>query len=183
MDPSWRLADLQTFHGMTQFLSHFILNLTSLAANLWDLTKKTSEFQLCPEHQSAVVSIKDMVTLPNSLQYFNNTKPVIIQVDTLQHGLGATLIQDKGPVEYRSKLLPNTDSWYSNIERDMLAIVHGLQKLHYYAYGWQATIELDHMPLEAIFKKHLSSAPPCIARMMLRIQKYEVEINYVPGKD
>ena len=44
-------------------------------------------------------------------------------------------------------------------------------------------MESDHKPLEAIFKKHLSSAPPRIARMMLRIQKYDAEIKYVPGKN
>ena len=44
-------------------------------------------------------------------------------------------------------------------------------------------VESDHKPLEAIFRKHLASAPPCIARMMLRIQKYDAQIKYVPGKD
>lgn len=44
-------------------------------------------------------------------------------------------------------------------------------------------VESDHKPLAAIFKKHLASAPPRIARMMLRIQKYDAQIKYVPGKD
>ncbi|CAB4040881.1 Hypothetical predicted protein, partial [Paramuricea clavata] len=56
-------------------------------------------------------------------------------------------------------------------------------KFRYYAYGQHVTVETDHKPLEAIFKKRLSSAPPRIARMMLRIQKYDVEIKYVPGKE
>ena len=61
-------------------------------------------------------------------------------------------------------------------------MAHGLEKLHYYAYGRHVIVETDHKPLEAIFKKHLSSAPPRISRMMLRIQKYDAEIRYVPGK-
>lgn len=57
-------------------------------------------------------------------------------------------------------------------------------KFHYYALGRHVTVETDHYKLlEAIFKKHLSSAPPRIARVMLRIQKYDVNINYLPGKD
>ena len=98
-------------------------------------------------------------------------------------GLGATLLQSKGPVEYRSKLLSETERRYSNIEREMLSIVYGLEKFHYCAYGRHVTIETDHKPLESIFKKHLSSAPPRIARMMLRIQKYDIDIKYVPGKE
>ena len=183
MDPSASLADLQTFLGMVQFLSRFVPNLASLSANLWDLTKKSSEFQWGPEHQSAVDKVKEAVTSTSSLQYFDSTKPVTIQVDASTRGLGATLFQDKGPIEYRSKLLTETETRYSNIEREMLAIVHGLEKFHYYAYGRHVTVETDHKPLEAIFKKHLSSSPPRIARMMLRIQKYDVEIKYVPGKN
>ncbi|KAK3746668.1 hypothetical protein QZH41_010504, partial [Actinostola sp. cb2023] len=51
MDPSTNLADLQTFLGMTQFLSRFIPKLAATASILWDLTKKSSDFQWCPEHQ------------------------------------------------------------------------------------------------------------------------------------
>ena len=65
----------------------------------------------------------------------------------------------------------------------MLSIVYGLEKFHYYAYGRNVTIETDHKPLDSIFKKHLSSAPPRIARIMLRIHKYDVDIKYVPGKE
>ena len=44
-------------------------------------------------------------------------------------------------------------------------------------------VKSDHKPLEAIFKKHLSSAPPRLARMLLCIQKYDAQIKYLPGKD
>ena len=39
------------------------------------------------------------------------------------------------------------------------------------------------LPFGLICKKHLSTAPSRIVRMMLRIQKYDVEIKYVPGKE
>jgi len=60
----------------------------------------------------------------------------------------------------------------------MVAVVHGLEKFHYYINGRGVTVETDHKPLEAIFKKHLATAPPRITRM-LRIQKYDVDIKYV----
>ena len=67
MDPSTSLGDLQTFLGMTQFLSRFTPNLAQLAACLWDLTKKSSEFQWGPEHQSAVENIKKAITSSSTL--------------------------------------------------------------------------------------------------------------------
>ena len=130
MDPSGSLADLQSFLGMTQFLSRFVPNLASISSSLWDLTKESSDFQLVPEHQSAVDRIKDAITSAGSLQYFHSAKPVTIQVDASLCGLGASLIQDRGPVEYRSKLLTETETRYSNIEREMLAVVHGLETRH-----------------------------------------------------
>ena len=143
MDPSTSLNDLQTFLGIVQFLSRFIPNLASVAAVLWDLTKSSSEFQWNPEHQETVAEIKRMITSPGSLQYFDASKPVTIQVNASTRGLGATLLQDKGPVEYRSKLLTETEKCYSNIDREMLGIVHGLEKFHYYAYGRHVTVETD----------------------------------------
>ena len=98
------------------------------------------------------------------------SKPVTIQVDASQRGLGATLLQNKGPVEYKSKLLTETEKRYSNIEREMLAILHGLEKFHYYAYGRHVVIETDHKPLVAIYKKTLASAPPRIAEVRHRDQ-------------
>ena len=183
MDPSTSFNDLQTFQGMVQFLSRFIPNLASVVAVLWDLSKSSSEFQWNPKHQEAIAEIKRMITSPGSLQYFDASKSVTIQVDASTRSLGATLLQDKGPVEYRSKLLTETEKRYSNIEREMLGIVHGLEIFHCYAYDRHVTVETDHKPLEALFKKHLLSAPSRIARMMLRIQKYDVDIKYVPGKD
>ena len=152
MDPSTNLADLQTFLGMTQFLSRYLPNLAAHSAILWDLNKRSSEFQWQPQHQLAVDKIKKAITSAGSLQYFDSTKPVTIQVDASSRGLGATLIQDKGPIEYRSKLLTETESHYSDIEREMLPVVHGLEKFHYYVYGRRITVETDHKPLEAIFK-------------------------------
>ena len=129
---------------MMQYLSQFIPNLVSISVNLWDLTKKSSEFLWGLEHQSAVEQVKAIVTSPNSLEYFDGTKPVTIKVDASVRGLGATQIQEKGPVEYRSKLLTEAETRYSNIEREMLAVVHGLEKFHYYAYGQPVVVETDH---------------------------------------
>ena len=124
-----------------------------------------------------------MITTPTSLQYFDSAQPVTIQVDASQRGIGAVLLQANGPVEFASKLLSEAESRYSNIEREMLTVLFGLEKFHYYAYGRPVVVESDHKPLEAISKKHLSSAPPRLARMLLRIQKYDVQIKHLPGKD
>ena len=133
MDPSTSLPDLQTFLGMVQYLGRYIPNLASVSAVLWDLTKSANEFQWNPEHQQAADKVKKLIASPGSLQYFDGRKTVTIQVDATMRGLGATLLQSKGPAEYRSKLFSETERHYSNIEREMLSIVYDLEKFHYYA--------------------------------------------------
>lgn len=123
MDPSTSLAVLQTFLGMTQFFSCYVPNKASHSATLWDLTKGSSKFQWQPHHKLAVDKIKEAISSANLLQYFSSTKLVTIQVDASSCGLGANLFQDKGPTEYRSKLLIETESQNSNIKAEMLAVV------------------------------------------------------------
>ena len=133
---------------MVQFPSRFIPDLASMAANLWALTKKTREFVWSPEHQSALDCIKKAIMAPASLQYFDSTQPVTIQVDTSHRGLGAVLPQANGPVEFASKLLTATESRYSNIKREMLAVLCGLEKFHYYAYCRPVVVESDQSCLK-----------------------------------
>ena len=123
MDPSSSLAVLQTFLGMVQFLSRFILDLATVAADLWKLVKKTSEFILGPEHQSAVNQIKQVSTALTALQYFDGAQPVTIQVDASQKGLVAVPLQANRLVEFASKLLMETESHFSNIEGEMSSSV------------------------------------------------------------
>ena len=174
MDPSTNLADLHILLGIVQFLSRFIPNLASVSAILWDLTKSENEFHWHPEHQAAVNSIKQMIASSTSLQYFDSSKPMTVKVKAFSRDLEAILLQENGPVEYRSKLLTETERRYSNIEREMLGVVYGLEKFHYYIYGPHVAIQTDHKPLETIFKKHLFSAPPPMAIMMKHIQNYDV---------
>ena len=133
--------------------------------------------------QEAFDELKRVLLSPTVLKYFDQSKPVTIQVDASLKGLGAALLQDHGPIEYASKTLSDAEIRHSNIECKMLAVVLGLEQCHYYAYGRHVTIETDHKPLESIFKKHLDKAPPRISRMLLRIQEYDVTVKYVPGKD
>lgn len=62
----------------------------------------------------------------------------------------------------------------------MIAIVFGLERFHQYVYSKEAEVESDH---RAIIKKPLSSAPPRIQRLLVRLQKYQVKVKYKPGKE
>ena len=54
---------------------------------------------------------------------------------------------------------------------------------HHYLYGRESICQGDHKPLEDIHLRHLSDAPPRLQRLLLKIQRYNFVIKYVPGKD
>ena len=61
-------------------------------------------------------------------------KPLYLEVDASTKGLGACLVQEGRPVAYASKTLTKTQANYSNIEREMLALVHRVERFHTYLY-------------------------------------------------
>ena len=74
-------------------------------------------------------------------------------------GVGAVLLQGGQPICYASKALTETEQNYSNIEREAVGVVWGLERFHYFVYGKQCTVHTDHKPLESIFKKKLTTCP------------------------
>ncbi|XP_060083464.1 uncharacterized protein K02A2.6-like [Ylistrum balloti] len=65
----------------------------------------------------------------------------------------------------------------------MLAIVFGTSKFHQYIYGKKVSVQTDHKPLEIIVRKPLYLAPTRLQKMLLKIQPYDLDIKYVPGKE
>ena len=87
------------------------------------------------------------------------------------------------PVEYGSKTLTDTESWYANTERELLAVVASVEKFHTFCYGRSTIVLSDYKPLASIVKKDLVNAPPRLQRLLLRLQKYDMTILYKPGKN
>lgn len=83
-------------------------------------------------------------------------------------------MQDGHPVAYASRSLTPTEVQYAQIEKEVLAIVFGMEKFETYLYGRKELVESDHKPLEAIFKKSLPNAPKRLQRMLLRLPTLQV---------
>lgn len=122
-----------------------------------------------------------MLTEAPLLRYYDVKLPVTLSVDASKSGLGAVLLQEDKAVAYASRALTETEQRYAQIEKEMLAIVFGAERFHQYVYGREVNMESDHKPLEAIMKKPLSSAPARIQRLLMRLQKYQVKVQYKPG--
>lgn len=69
------------------------------------------------------------------LRYFYPNFESVIETDASQKGLRAVLLQQGQPVCYASKELTDTERNYSNIERETLGVVWGLESFNYYIFG------------------------------------------------
>ena len=162
------VKELQTFLGLANFTPHLATVICT----------KPTFYDWGPEHDAASSNLKKAISSNEVLRYYDCTKPLVIQVGVLQRGLGTALLQANDPIAFANKSLTETESRYSNIEREMLGIMFGLERFHQCVYGRHVEVHTDHKPLESIYTKHLFAAPPRLARMLLRIQQYDVSIKY-----
>ncbi|KAK3093011.1 hypothetical protein FSP39_010012 [Pinctada imbricata] len=175
--------ELQRFMGMVNYLGKFVRNLSDINQPLRELLEKDISWHWDERHAKSFKALKKALTESPVLQYYDQRKPVTLSVDASSQGLGACLLQEGRPVAYASRSLNKSERNYAQIEKELLAVVFGCLKYHQFVYGHKVHVETDHKPLESLFRKTLSSAPPRIQRMMLKIQRYDLFVQYKPGKE
>ena len=83
---------------------------------------------------------------------------------------------------FASRTLSQVEQRYAQIEKECLAIVFACAKFSQYITRREViTVETDHKPLQSIFKKSLLTAPSRLQRMLLRLQRHNLNVKYKPG--
>ena len=185
MTPPTDKQQLASFIGMVTYMGNFVPHLSHHTEPLRAMLKQDAIFTWDEMANTSFQKIKDLIakSATKPLRYYDQRKPVTVQADASQRGLGACLLQDGQPIAYASKSLTDTETRYANIERELLAIVFACQQFNTYELGRPFTVESDHKPLEMIHQKSLASAPPRLQRMLLQLPRYDVTIRYRPGKE
>lgn len=175
--------EVQRFLGMITYVGRFIPNLSNLTSSLRNLIKNDIIFEWTNHHTKSFNELKNLLTKPPVLQYYDINKEVVISVDASKDGVGACLLQNKLPCAYASKALTETQTRWAQIEKELYAIFFGCDRFYEYVYGKKFIVETDHKPLLGIFKKPLASCPARLQRMLIQLKKYDFEIVYKPGKE
>ena len=162
MTPPTDKQQLASFIGMVTYMGNFVPHLSHHTEPLPAMLKQEAVFTWDEMANASFQKIKDLIakSATKPLRYYDRRKPVTVQADASQRGLGACLLQDGQPIAYASKSLTDTETRYTNIERELLAIVFACQRFNTYVLGRPFTVESDHKPLEMIHQKSLASAPP-----------------------
>ena len=180
------VLELQRVLGMVTYLGRFIPNLSVRTTALRSLLVKGNDWQWHAEHEAAWNGIKETLSKHPVLQYYDESKALKVSTDASKDGIGAVLLQETDgewmPVAYASRSMTAAERNYAQIEKEQLGVVFACERFHVYIYGRSVIVETDHNPLIAISKKHLCDAPPRLQRLLLRIQKYDLKLEYTPGK-
>ena len=176
------VTSVQRLIGMVTYLSKFLPQLSTICEPLRRLTDAKAVFDWLPQHETAFQSIKSLVTQAPVLHYYDASKPVALESDSSEVGLGAVITQDGHPIAYASRALTQTERNYAQIEKECLSIVFAAERFEQYILGKdKVKAYTDHKPLTTIFKKPILTSPKRLQRMRLRLQKYSLDIEYKPG--
>ena len=115
---------LQRFVGMMNYLNQFCPALSSVVSPSHNLTHNEVPFDWSAIHSAAYVKATELITSAPWLAFFDVTKPVTLQVDASNSGLGGALLQPDNagklkPVSFTScQLEPNE----ARVGKEALAI-------------------------------------------------------------
>ena len=154
------VSEVRSFLGLVTFYSKFVPNLATIAAPIYQLTRKNVPFDWNEECQKAFQSLKQELISNRFLTYFNPKLPLIVSCDASPVGLGAVLAHklpsgEEKPIAYASRTLSNSERNYSQIDKESLAIIFAVKHFHFFLYGKDRfTIYTDHKPLISLFGEH-----------------------------
>ncbi|XP_037572338.1 uncharacterized protein K02A2.6-like [Dermacentor silvarum] len=183
--PPTSASEVKSLLGLANYCGRFIPNLAHLTQPLRKLTAKGEDWCWTDIQQDALDELKRKLSEARALAYFDPGKDITLIVDAAPHGLGAILTQTSGSetrvVAYGSRALSPVEARYSQIEREMLAIVWGIEHFHIYLYGTAFHLLTDHKLLVSILSNPRSLPSARLERLALRIQQYTFEVQHTSG--
>ena len=178
--------EVQRALGMVNYMAKFVPNLTVKTTALRQLLLEKNDWQWEAEQAKEWQSIKDFFTTEPLLKFYDPARRSKISSDASKDGLGAVLLQEHDgnwlPVAFISRAMTSAEKNYAQIEKELLGLVFACEKFHEYVYGATVIGETDHKPLVSLHKKNLCDLTPRLQRMMLRLRRYDLKLEFKPGK-
>ena len=183
------VKQLQSFLGLVNYLSRYSAKLADLRSPLQELLKDKTVFPWNPEHTETFNAIKNELSRPPILAYFDVKAPyTVLQTDASNTGsrsfvlLQGKNLHDLKPIMYGSRSLKGPENSYVAIEKEALAVAWSMERLHHFLHGKRFMLQTDHKPLETILIKSVNEASPRLQRLIVRTLAYSFDVQYIQGK-
>lgn len=184
------VTQLKAFLGLVNYYGRFVRNLSEILHPLYQLLKKDVQFKWTEKCDVAFVTVKNKLTSNDVLVHYNPALPLKLVVDASNYGVGAILChifdnKVEKPIAYASRSLSSAEQKYSQIEKEGLAIIFGVNKFNDYLYLNHFTLVTDHKPLLNIFsptKGIPQYSANRLRRWALILSNYNYKIEYVKSE-
>ena len=180
------LKEVRGFIGFANFYRRFIEGFSKVCRPLHDLTKKDTPFVWGEDQQKAFQGLKDAFTSEPVLVMWDPEKETRLEVDASGFATGGVISQkaDDGlwhPVAYRSESMAPAERNYEIYDREMLAIIRGLEDWRHFLEGLPQPFEIitDHQNLE--YWKTAQDLSRRQARWSLYLSRFDFKLTHKAG--
>ena len=108
------------------------------------------------------------------------TQPFVLECDAYGEGIRVVLMQNRNPIYFESRKLQPYERNYSIYDKEMMSIMHALDKFRQYLVGRKFVLKTDHNSLiNFLTQKELNGMQQ---NWVCKFQAYEFDIEYKKGK-
>ena len=168
--------------GFVNYLSRYIPNLAGMMKPIFVAKSSRGKFKWDENCQKAFCVIQDHIRAEQVLKFPDFSKPFHLYVDASDIAMGGYLRQESGPIGFFSKTLDKAQRNYSATDREFCALINALKHFRHIIHGYHTFVHTDHSGLIGLIEKR----PPSNsrhARYLMEIADYDIEVQYVRGKD
>uniref|UniRef100_H2ZYP8 ribonuclease H n=1 Tax=Latimeria chalumnae TaxID=7897 RepID=H2ZYP8_LATCH len=166
------VSELKSFLGMLQYYAKLMPNLSSIVNTSAPVVSQEHKVEVGKGPTASIRGVKEASAIIKGFE-----KELFLACDASPYGLGAVLSHkdQEGTdrlIAYASRSLNAAEKNYSQLDKESLSIMFGIQRFHQYVYRRPFTIITDHKSLISIFNPE--KATPSMASA--RIQRWSLKL-------
>ncbi|XP_021714895.1 uncharacterized protein LOC110682862 [Chenopodium quinoa] len=185
LPPPTNVKGIRSFLGHAGFYRRFIKDFSKIAKPLTQLLVKDAPFVFSNDCLLAFDRLKEALITAPIIQPPNWELPFELMCDASDYAVGSVLGQRKDKklhaIYYTSKTLDEAQRNYTTTEKELLAIVHAIEKFRSYLVGSKVIVFTDHAALKYLLSK--KDAKQRLIRWVLLLQDYDIEIRDKKGAE
>ena len=134
------LQELRRLWGLINYYNRFLPRLSTTLAPLHKLLQKGVRWHWGRKQQIAFKEAKRKLLYHQVLACYDPDVDIVVSCDASPYGVGAVLSHrwpngTERPFAFASRSLNNTEKKYSQLDKEALALVFGVDKFHKYVFG------------------------------------------------
>ncbi|MGL5708693.1 MAG: reverse transcriptase domain-containing protein [Aeromonas sp.] len=181
---------LRSFLGLASYCREYVPHFARIAAPLNALLKGETKRSIKKinwdeEAEKAFIKLKKHVLNGTHRSQPNFNQQFILTTDASNEAIGAILAQEdenrkRNMIYAFSRKLDQTQSKYSTTDKELLALVKGIEHFRHFLLGREFIVETDHKALQYLWtNKNLNTR---LFRWALRLQEYSFIPRYIKGE-